>query len=57
MFANKKQHRPTVNINLNGTNNEQVSHTKFLGVIIDENLTWREQIKTVETKVSKSIAV
>ena len=56
MFANKKQHRPTVNITLNGTNIEQ-SHTQFLGVIIDENLTWREQIETVETKVSKSIAV
>ena len=57
MFANKKQYRPIVNITLNGTNIEQVSHTTFLGVIIDENLTWREQIKTVETKVSKSIAV
>ena len=34
-----------------------MSHKKFLGVIIDENLTWREQIKTVETKVTKSIAV
>ena len=38
-------------------NIEQVSHTKLLGVIIDENVTWREQIKTVETKVSKIIAV
>ena len=50
MFTNKKQLRPTVYIVLNGKNIEQVSHTKFLGVIIDENLTWREQIKTVETK-------
>ena len=57
MFPNKKQHRLTLNITLNGTNTEEVSHTKFLGVIIDENLTWREQIKTIETKVSKSIAV
>ena len=57
MFANKKEHRPTVNITLNGKNIEQVSHAKFLCVIIDENLMWREQIKTVETKVSKSIAV
>ena len=57
MFTNKKQHRPTVNTILNGTNIEQVSHTKFLGVIIDENLTLREQIKSVETKVSKSIGV
>jgi hypothetical protein len=38
MFANKKQHRLTVNITLHGINIEQVSHTKFLGVIIDENL-------------------
>ena len=44
MFANKKQHRPTVNITLNGTNIEQVSHRKFLSVIVDETLTWREQI-------------
>ena len=57
MFTNKKQLRPTVNIILNGKNIEQVSHTKFFGVIIDENLTWREQIKTVETKVSKSIGI
>ena len=57
MFTNKKQHRPKVNMILNGTNIEQVSHTTFLGVIIDENLTWREQIKTVETKVSTSIGV
>ena len=38
-------------------NIEQVSNKKFLGIIIDENLTCREQIKTVETKVSKSIAI
>ena len=57
MYINKKQLRPTVNIILNGKNIAQVSHTQFLGVIIDENLTWREQIKTVETKVSKSIGV
>ena len=57
MFNNKKQPRTDVHIVLNGTNIEQVTHTKFLGVTIDENLTWREHIKMVETKVSKSIAV
>ena len=36
---------------------EQVPHTKFLDIIIDENLTWREQIKSVETKISTSIAI
>ena len=57
MFSNKKQPRTDVHIVLNGTNIEQVTHTKFLGVTTDENLTWREHIKMVETKVSKSIAV
>jgi len=27
-----------------------VSHKKFLGVIIDENLIWREQIKMAEKR-------
>ena len=42
---------------LNGTNIEQVTHKKFLGVNIYENLTWREHVKMVEIKVSKSLAV
>ena len=57
MFNNKKQPRTDVHIVLNGTNIEQVTNTTFLGVTIDDNLTWREHIKMVETKVSKSIAV
>ena len=53
----QKQPRTDVHIVMNGTNIEQVTHKTFLGVTIDENLTWREHIKMVETKVSKSIAV
>ena len=46
-----------MHIVLNGTNIEQVTNTTFLGVTTDDNLKWREHIKMVETKVSKSIAV
>ena len=53
MFAS----RPTTDITLNGMKIEQVSHTKFIGVIIDKTITRREQIKTVETKVSRGIAI
>ena len=35
MFNNKKTPRTDVHIVLNGTNIEQVTHTKFLGVNID----------------------
>ena len=53
MFNNKKQPRTYVHIVLNVTNIKQVTHTTFLRVTINENLTY----KMVETKVSKSISV
>ncbi|XP_065664405.1 uncharacterized protein LOC136086066 [Hydra vulgaris] len=31
--------------------------SKFLGVILDENVTWREHISVVENKVSKNIGI
>ena len=34
-----------MHIVLNGTNIEQVTNTTFLGVTIDDNITWREHIK------------
>ena len=33
------------------------SSVKFLGVIIDENLTWKNHIEVVENKISKNIIV
>ena len=35
----------------------RVKVTKFLGVIIDENLNWKEHIKLVSSKISKNIAI
>ena len=31
--------------------------TKFLGVFIDENATWKPHINTISTKISKSIGI
>ena len=36
---------------------EQVSKAKFLGVIINENLKWNDQLKTVTSKISKNIGI
>ena len=36
---------------------EQVNSFKFLGVIINSNLTWHEHIETVCKKISKNICV
>ena len=36
---------------------EQETVAKFLGVFIDENVTWKTQVNTVFTKISKSIGI
>ena len=42
---------------INGITLERETATKFLGVIIDENVTWKAHINTISTKVSKSIDI
>ena len=36
---------------------EKVTHTKFLGVILDEKLNWKPHVQYVKTKLSKSIGI
>ena len=36
---------------------EQVKETKFLGVIINENLTWSDHIDVVSNKCSKNLGI
>ena len=43
------------NLNINGFTTERESSIKFLGVWIDENLTWSDHIHTVENKIAKNI--
>ena len=46
-----------VNINILGTNISEVTSTKFLGVIIDSNLSWKLHIDHICSKISKSIGI
>ena len=41
----------------NNTEIKKENSIKFLGVIIDENLTWKNHIEVVENKISKNIGV
>ena len=43
-----------LNLNINGLTLKCESSVKFLGVKIDENLTWRDHINTVENKIAKN---
>lgn len=42
---------------INDVEVEQVSHTKFLGVIIDNKICWKPHIKHIQAKLSRSISV
>ena len=54
---NKKLPNGNLTIKIDDTVIEQVNNTKFLGVIINNKLTWDEHIKTIYNKVSKSIGI
>src|SRR6218665_953735 len=45
------------NIMIAGNNIEQVKSTKFLGLYIDEHLTWNEHIKVTSNKIAKNIGI
>ena len=46
---------PTITFNSIKIKHE--SSVKFLGVIIDENITWNKHIELVENKISKNIGI
>jgi hypothetical protein len=46
-----------INISLDGTKIQQVLSTKFLGVEIDQFLSWRSHIKKIESKISAMIGI
>ena len=45
------------NIVINGSHINRVYFTKFLGVIIDSKLTWKNHITKIRTKISKAIGI
>ena len=59
MFSNKNKIINTENLNVLIDNIviDQVHNTKFVGVIINSNLTWHDHIKAISRKVSKSIDI
>ena len=52
-----KYDKNDVTVCIDGVKVKQVAHTKFLGVIIDENLNWRAHINHVQNKLNKTIGI
>ncbi len=51
----RKHDLPEV-LKLNHSDIKKVDQTKSLGIIIDENLTWNEQFRHVEGKMSAGLS-
>ena len=58
IFSNNKLYSSmSMNVFIQGTLIETVSKTKFLGVIIDNNLQWKDHINYLCNKISKGIGI
>ena len=42
---------------INGSEIKREYQLKFLGVILDENMTWKKHIELIENKISKNIGI
>ena len=56
LFGNRKN-IDNVCITMNNSIITRVRATKFLGVIIDEKLTWKDHISLVRSKLSKTVGI
>ena len=55
IFSNLKQDE--IALSIDGVDIERVHEFRFLGVILDDKLTWKSHIAHVKSKVSKSIFI
>ena len=56
-FARYDAHTLPIKLPKLSINNQEIkraSYTKFLGVLLDENLSWKEHLKYTENKIAKS---
>lgn len=54
-FHTNKTKSDNMIIKYNNKNIDTVNHTKFLGIIIDQNLNWKEHIENICTKLDRFI--
>ena len=55
--ARARIYNPELTINLNGKKIKKVDSTRFLGVIIDDKLTWEKHIDYLESKLKSAIVM
>ena len=54
--ANNLQLRPPT-LEINNNIIERQPHIKFLGVLLDENLSWKPHINKIQSKIAKNLGL
>ena len=57
MFFHKRKTLPHINLSLNDVIIENVPKFNYLGIIIDEHLSWNSHIEMIGLKVSKALGI
>ena len=57
IFHRARHKNHSINIKINKVHIEQTKHTKFLGVIFDDNLDWSKHISYINRKIAKGIGI
>ena len=53
MVVTTKQNKPELKVSIDNNSIKQSHHIKYLGVLIDDNLNWLQQIKEQCLKVAR----
>ena len=57
MLFTNRIHKDAISIKAKGQTITEITETKFLGVILDNKLTWEAHIKYISQKISKSVSI
>ena len=57
IFHRKRKHIPELKVLIDGCNIECVSSFNFLGLMLDQGLSWNNHVDLAKTKVSKVIGI
>ena len=57
VFGNSKQRNTILQVSIKNSKIKRVYVTKFLGILIDDRLNWKELISLICSKLSKCIAI
>ena len=57
IFHRKQKKVREINLSMDNNQIEQVSVFNFLGIILDENLSWKTHTKTIANKISRATGI